>query len=70
MDLLPLDKAFAMVTATKQATVLRHTLLAARTLGRAIDVVRAAAATADAPRVDRRKRSLLQGCALSVCICS
>jgi hypothetical protein len=49
-DLLPLDKAFTMVAATRQETVLRHALLAARTLGLAIDVVRAAAATPDRPQ--------------------
>jgi hypothetical protein len=49
VDLLPLEKAFTMVAATSQETVLRHSLLAARTLGLAIDVVRAAAATPDRP---------------------
>ena len=45
VELLPMKKAQAMLAGVRDVTKLSHTLLAARTLGLAIDIVRAASTT-------------------------
>lgn len=49
VDLMPLEKALSMVEATADETILKHAMLAARTLSLAIDVVQSTAETSSRP---------------------